>query len=348
MTQLAIPSTGSIRRLDVASSARFEKDILRADDYRVGDRLWHVDGAKLREIESNFRRAKANGNTIPVQWGHSDDARDRLGDVLDLEVRGDTLFAIFDSKSPDDAKKLGVTANEVSVEVREPWTDGKGNVYPTALTHLAVVNLPVVPNQGPMLRLSLISGGNMSTKTRRLATGDSEAVDGEGGDNTMISVKEVVAMLKEAGKSLPDEVKTADELKLAWKVLNPSAAPEEKPAEEEAASMSDLPVVQASLIRERDALRAEVAGFKAQQESAYRGELEQLVVQGSLLAADRENLLAVGKSTSWNLSTLEPFKRIKAGSAVKTTSKVRQLSTLGNQPEETPEQRRERARAAFK
>lgn len=344
---MAIPSTGAIRRLEVASAARFEKDILRVDTYQVGDRSWKVDRALLLDLASNFKAARANGTTIPVQWGHSNDARDRLGDILDLDVRGDTLYAVFDAKAEEDAKKLGVTANEVSVEVREPWTDGKGNRYPVALTHLAVVNLPVVPNQGPMLRLSLISEGNMSGKstTRRLATDGEE----EGGDASMISVKEVVAMLREAGKNVPDEVKTADELKLAWKVLNPTAASEEKPADSGAPPIvENVPVVQASLIKERDELKRQLSVYQKQQEETFRGEVEQLLIQGSLAAAHKDTVIRLGSLSNWDTAALAPYKAIPPGSAVKTQQKTRQLSTLGNGQGESEEEKKARARAAFK
>lgn len=310
-----------------------------------GRESWPVTLQTLHTLRDNFYKAKQLGIQPTLQWDHSNSAKDRICTIEDLEIEGDKLYAIFEPDLDEDLKRLDGPCREFSVQLHEPFRDGLGNTYDAFITHVGVVNLPVVPGQEPVTRLSLISGEQpMKTKVRNMATGEGE---GDGGDNTMISVKDVVAMLREAGKAVPDEVKTADELKLAWKVLNPSAAPEEKPSEE-APSIEEVPVVQASLIRENAALKAKIASFEALQESTYRAEVEQLVVQGSLLATDRENLIAFGKNNSWNLSTLDPFKRLKAGSAVKTTSKVRQLSLGGQTPEETAEQRKERARAAFK
>jgi len=139
----------------------------------VNGEIWDVTPDTLQEIKRNFDLGKQRGLDCPVVWNHSNDARDRGGDVDALRIQNDTLvaqFGLMDGENP--AKVTG--SGGVSVEVREPWHDGLGNEYPLMLTHVGIVNHPVIPGQGQFKRLSLLQGNPQMNKryaVRQLATG---------------------------------------------------------------------------------------------------------------------------------------------------------------------------------
>ncbi len=185
---------GTIRRLDI-SRRLYRKDILRVGRWRVGQEDWHVTDDTLREIADNFEAGKSRRLDCPVVWNHSNDVRDRIGKVESVEVDGGTLYAEFEIPECVDESIL-VNSGGVSVEVREGFTDGLGNEYPIMLTHVGVVNHPVVPNQGEFKRLMSIDAntdkgsskmryatrhltinGKKQAFTRQLAEGDAAAPD---------------------------------------------------------------------------------------------------------------------------------------------------------------------------
>lgn len=140
-------------------AVRFTKDVLRIGTFYVDGRPWHVDSNTLRRLASNHLCMREAGVHVPVVWDHSESARDRIGSVDRLWTDGNTLWASIEVTDCDAQGRVGRTCNEVSVEVREPFVDGAGRRYSAAITHLGVVNLPVVAGQGDFRRLSLTERG---------------------------------------------------------------------------------------------------------------------------------------------------------------------------------------------
>ena len=151
------------RRLDLDTPLPVvEKDILRVGTWHLSDdSTWRVTPDTLRRIAGNFARSRAAGNRVPWIVNHDGGAANRIGDVVRLEVRGDTLvarLAVTDRRYAADFGEPGDTSeHEVSVEVQEPWADGTGQRYPIALTHVANVLNPVVTRQGPAIRVLALS-----------------------------------------------------------------------------------------------------------------------------------------------------------------------------------------------
>ncbi|NDF13178.1 MAG: hypothetical protein EB060_10260, partial [Proteobacteria bacterium] len=186
---------GFIRQLDM-SRRSYRKDILRVGHWRVGQDDWHVTKDTLQEIAKNFESGRSRRLDCPVVWNHSNDVRDRIGMVESVAVEGDTLVANFSIPEGVDESLL-VNSGGVSVEVRENFCDGLGNSYPIMLTHVGIVNHPVVPGQGEFKRLMsldaikknegqskmryatrrLTINGKPTAFTRQLAEGDVAAPD---------------------------------------------------------------------------------------------------------------------------------------------------------------------------
>lgn len=172
-----------VRRLDVTGpKAQYVKDCLKPGTWHhpAWSAPWDVTADTLNSIVHHTKRALQAGNKLPVVWDHSSSSRDVIGDIEDVEIRDGQLFA----KLSIDADKSVRESAEVSVEVRENWMDGAGNTYPMCLAHVAVVQHPVIPGQGPFVRLSLVApsvkqpepsnGGSEMKKryaSRRLSTG---------------------------------------------------------------------------------------------------------------------------------------------------------------------------------
>lgn len=173
----------TVRRLE--QPHRFEKDILRSGKWTVDGESWEVTPATLAQIVRNFNLGKERGLDCPVVWNHSQDVRDRTGIVEKLFIRGETLVGQFSLSNPDTESQV-INSGGVSVEIREPFIDGLGNEYDLMLTHLGIVSHPVIPNQGPFKRLSLLAGTQTMPKpryaVRQLANGKSwirQLADGE-------------------------------------------------------------------------------------------------------------------------------------------------------------------------
>lgn len=156
---------------------KFRKDILRVGKWNVDGTPWNVTRSTLHALASNFQLGRSRGLGFPIVWNHSNDARDRLGDVVKLSIEGDTLFAEVEvCRDHEQVAAVGM----VSVGISDSWQDGQGRRYSPMLVHLGVVNHPVVPNQGPFLALSIRDPSDrskgkgacaMNSSLRRLSTG---------------------------------------------------------------------------------------------------------------------------------------------------------------------------------
>lgn len=188
------PVSSRVRQLE--QPGRLRKDILRVGRWRVGDDYWNVTPDTLRQLKQNFDSGQANGLDCPVVWNHSEDARDRCGKVLSLDIEGDELFAVFDVSDPANVGQIKESGG-VSVQVREPFIDGIGNEYPLMLTHLGIVNHPVVPGQGRFRELSLQKQKETNVM-RKYATRKLRLANGK--------IKSITRCLAEGEEVAPDEV----------------------------------------------------------------------------------------------------------------------------------------------
>lgn len=142
-------------------------------DPQTGELLkWHVTRATLRDLSDVFATRKLRKLDCPLQWGHSNDPRDRCGTVQQLNISesGDELWVRFDVTKPEDADHIEANGLHTSIETREPWFDGAGNTYPIAISHLAIVNHPVV-SDSVVRRLSImLAEGKEQTQERKEKT----------------------------------------------------------------------------------------------------------------------------------------------------------------------------------
>ena len=281
-----------------------------------------------------WRVAHRRGVRIPVVWNHSRDARDQIGEVTDLLVVGATLHARFWAADPADLRKLGVTVNEASVEVAEPWVDGAGRHYDIMLTHLGVVNLPVIAGQRPFKRLRLIRTGEREmhhNDARRPDLAEIEERDDPEAASTEVTdlVDTINRLLTSVNPSLAlANDTTFENLIERLDALSETVGSESETADDDVESPElvrmrlELDRVQ----REREEERDRLLGLRRE---SFEEKLDQLIRQGKIAPSRRTAILEVGRPASYSLSLLVPFADVPAGAV----TPLRRLARTGADPE---------------
>lgn len=143
---------------------RLVKDVLRVGKWLAttsdgGQSWWNVTRDTLRGIASTFQTAKQNGVDPNLCWDHGDprtgviSGQSLITSIDDLRVEGDVLWCSLYC-TPQQARTLSHPVHKVSIGYEPVWRDGRGRNYQHFLSHVGVVDLPVVDSQGPFLTLS--------------------------------------------------------------------------------------------------------------------------------------------------------------------------------------------------
>lgn len=310
-----------------SAPATLRKDLLRVGTWHAPAGTFHATTKLLDTLVTQFALARARGIKIPVVWNHSHDSRDRLGTVLELFREGQTLWGVLSVPEAATARKLSLDSHEVSVEVQDNWRDGMGNLYPSMLTHVGVVTLPVVPGQQRFTHLSLRRGDTTMThdssaaptKITRLAT---EGGDGSGYptvDDTAATwiVERVNQLLSAPSMSmhLPEDTTGANLCErldfIAQQITTPEPEPSEAPMSGEtvtdmskAAGTGELQQLRLQVSELTRQLSLERSASEAAQKAAFVGKLDGAIKRGKLLPAHRAGLLEAGATAKYALSLL--------------------------------------------
>lgn len=302
----------------------FVKDVLVVGEHHVGGRAWRVERRTLDRLAANFASARRRGLRFPVVWDHSTSAKDQLGEVTQLRVRGDELVARGWLDRP--AESLADKGCEVSVEVHEPFFDGRGRRYDMMLTHLAVVTHPVVAGLRPFAASPHPCAESPSFKFRGavpMTESHASAVTEAPRDRDVAPSSfagprltlELNRLLSAAGsnESLPDGETAAEILPMLYAILARLFGPSTPAANDGPESETRR------LALELDAARTELEALRSERDrerrAAFFQALDRLVAEGRVAPADREAIASACESAGWRLSLLAPFERIPAGSA---------------------------------
>lgn len=294
--------------------ANFDKDILKVGTWQNAswDQPWVISPKTLDQIVTEFNQYISLGNEVPIVYNHSHDVRDNVGKVLSLYVEGEDLrmkCAILDSLALD--KITDKTINNVSIEIG-PCQDSLGNSYELLLSHVGLVNHPVIVGQGEWMALS-----------RQLDLG-----------NTMDLTQLVSDLLVALGSELVLPEGTTDEtLKDALTALVAEASKEESseaPEEAKAEEVSELPLSQKDLALIPDGIRKQLSvAFVAankQLANGFETRLNNLIATGKVSPKHKPRLLSIGKAMGFEQNTLEPFEDLPEGAAISLKSKTKSLA----------------------
>ncbi len=172
-------NTDGMVKLDkVKGVPRFRKDILHKGVYTHPVHGWKLDitDERLNRMIAAFDAMKAKGVDVELVTDHSSkaeaihgyvDAMRRANGSIEADIR------VTSETGPD----LVTTVKNVSVGIERDYSDGKGNSFGEAISHIAIVQQPVVPGQQPFVPLSR-SGTEVETPVLMLQnTGEGNTMD---------------------------------------------------------------------------------------------------------------------------------------------------------------------------
>jgi len=309
---------------------RYKKDIIRTGSYKHPKEGWDlvVDNARMDKWIETFYKMKKNGVDVEVVRDHSEKADDVLGYTVDLFREGDKLFAIpeiIGQESIDLAERV----KNVSVLIDQDFIDGTGTDYGEAITHISIVQSPIVPGQERFVPIAASRGG-MARQVPLLYLGA----------NTMAELLETLQNLIGAEEALTEET-AADEVKTFLDELKNNNAALKKQIEEITEEIENFKTESAredkndssddkksSVTMDEDT--AEQAAITAEER------LSLLVEQGKITPAVKEKLCSVliGTTGSRNIMALsvkgQPDKRSLA-SNILDALKENDIIKLGEQ-----------------
>ena len=153
---------------------RIVKDVLKVGRWVVGmdesndPIFWNVTRADLHIIADTFKAHTDESIRHPLCWGHGRpfdgavDERDCVADLDNVFVEGGTLWAAS-YVTPEEAMDLQRKPRRVSVRVVPSWMDGTGKTWTgPVLLHVAIVDHPVMHNQGNFVEMSMGSVDSMA------------------------------------------------------------------------------------------------------------------------------------------------------------------------------------------
>ncbi len=140
---------------------RYKKDIIHTGHYEHPKEDWELDVTPNRMDKwiDTFHKMKANGVDVEIVRDHSDKAGDVAGYTVDVFREGDTLYAIPEMIGQDSID-LAERVKNVSVLIDKNFIDGTGTHYGEAITHISIVQSPVVPGQEKFLPIAASRGGS--------------------------------------------------------------------------------------------------------------------------------------------------------------------------------------------
>lgn len=344
--------TGSSPNLLVADprkpAKRLQKEVLRVGEWHTDKGLWKVTLPLLNEICSQFAIAKKNGVRVPFICDHDNSIRSTIGRVEDFAVRGESLVMTCSVRNKDFQELIEAVDSDCSIKVVGPWMDGAGNSYPIMVEHVGLVNHPVIIGQTPFVELSKRKQKGWSITMAKAKNGD--AAEGE---DDLMTIAEVVQILRAANVPLKGDPQTKGELTIALAQYGaeeatedaaaavPTAGGDTVPAEAMAMSQGRtqgrIVVQDARIAAQLEAANQRAAKaeqqatamqleLKKQQEAQFCTVLDRLIGEGRIAAGRREGLVKTGATVNFALSMLDVYSDIKPGSVVPVTQQSLALS----------------------
>lgn len=147
-----VPSDGDgyIELARTKTGKLFRKHLLNKGPLRhpgTGD-IIQIDDAFVAKLKQNFDNRICDIVQVPLANAkneHSEEPDRNIGEVVDIEVKGDKVYAVMDIRDPAHADRLGKTYLGASAMMSLDYTDTKSGekVGPTLL-HSCVTNRPYV------------------------------------------------------------------------------------------------------------------------------------------------------------------------------------------------------------
>ncbi len=163
---LAGPSPDAV----LIDGTKFDKDIIRSGVYLhpTTGRPLDVTTDRMDLWVAAFDQMSKNGVKVEAVTDHDGGADAIVGYIDSIRRVGDKLMAIHNMTGPR-GEKLAQESTNVSVMIEHDFKDGDGTAYGEAITHVAVVQGPVVNGQEAFIPMSR-NGGTEKVPILRLQT----------------------------------------------------------------------------------------------------------------------------------------------------------------------------------
>jgi len=152
---------------------RFIKDIIHSGSYTHPLFGWNLDVnvKRMDDWVEKFNAMQKNGVDVEVVVDHREDAEGVKGYVKEMFREGDTLYCIPEMIGQKGIDLASVVKN-VSILVDRDYKDGKGNNYGEAISHVSIVQQPIVSNQNKFVPIAASKGKFITYPIFLLSQGD--------------------------------------------------------------------------------------------------------------------------------------------------------------------------------
>lgn len=198
---MAVPDKAKpfVKLAQLKESRLFRKEIMRKgkfSDPRPGHEgeFIEVDDELFAKLTANFTAGVCDIVQIPVVGDdnkHTEAPDRNSGEVVGLEVEGDSLIAVLDFRKPEVADAVGKTLLGASAMYAQDYKDTKtGDMVGPTLLHVAVTNRPHITGLDPFRELiAATSDQSVDEVVAFTATATKEEVDD-------MTLEEMLAKLK--------------------------------------------------------------------------------------------------------------------------------------------------------
>ncbi len=150
--KVIVPSDGDgyVHLARTRSGRLFRKHLLNKGQLRHPNtgQIIDIDDNFVSTLKKNFDDRVCDIVQVPLAGAkneHSEDPERNIGEVVDLEITGDKVYAVIDIRDPQQADKLGKTYLGASAMLSLDYTNTKtGQKVGPTLLHSCVTNRPYV------------------------------------------------------------------------------------------------------------------------------------------------------------------------------------------------------------
>lgn len=276
-----------------------------------------IDDAFVDKLVENFKKGTAGIVQVPIVGKdnqHSEDPRDNIGEVVDLEVEGDKVYSIIDVRDDLLAPKVGKTILGASAMMSLNYTDTRsGTKAGPTLLHVAATNRPHVVDLEEFEELAALSADSsneavfLTATTEEEETMDLDSLLAELRDNHGIDVAELQKKAEDSDAlaKLSGAVQTALEEQGVLKLSADSTAS----TDDIVAAVTQLAQDRVELTNKVDTLVEERKNEKAE------ARIDELVAQGFITPEKRDAQLNLLLSHPEAFESILPEKPVVALSA---------------------------------
>jgi len=308
-----------------ATGRLFRKQILRFGQFAhpniPGEKIT-FDRPMAERMKANFANNVCDIVQIPLVDGgnrHTEDPLRNLGEVVDIDVTDDGVYAVMDIRKDDAADALGKTLIGASAMLHMNYTDTRtGQKVGPTLLHTAITNRPYITELGDfreIVRASADALGDdlpivLSHFTSEEQTMDKDALIAALRDEHGIDVHELSEKAALVDEIEDDDAETGDELVSALSAVLESAGILSLSGNGEAVTIKDVGEAVIELAEEKVALSSRVESLESERDEARRAAAEQridgLVEEGRILPKQRDTMLALSMNDPETFEALLP------------------------------------------